>query len=109
MCTLNNIYALYVFYYFSSESRTFQDLSKQTELSYGTVRDSAVFEYFRVKGTNPLEQDSTFAELWRTINKNQGQDNSVTSPAEGIRKVSDTVLLLTDELGSGDQESTYVA
>uniref|UniRef100_A0A673LJ33 Glutamate receptor n=1 Tax=Sinocyclocheilus rhinocerous TaxID=307959 RepID=A0A673LJ33_9TELE len=67
--------------------RTFQDLSKQTELSYGTVRDSAVFEYFRVKGTNPLEQDSTFAELWRTINKNQGQDNSVTSPAEGIRKV----------------------
>ncbi|XP_016377819.1 glutamate receptor ionotropic, delta-1-like isoform X1 [Sinocyclocheilus rhinocerous] len=67
--------------------QTFQDLSKQTELSYGTVRDSAVFEYFRVKGTNPLEQDSTFAELWRTINKNQGQDNSVTSPAEGIRKV----------------------
>ncbi|KAF4102251.1 glutamate receptor ionotropic, delta-1 isoform X1 [Onychostoma macrolepis] len=67
--------------------RTFQDLSKQTEMSYGTVRDSAVFEYFRVKGTNPLEQDSTFAELWRTINKNQGQDNSVTSPAEGIRKV----------------------
>ncbi|XP_059374950.1 glutamate receptor ionotropic, delta-1-like isoform X3 [Carassius carassius] len=67
--------------------RTFQDLSKQTELRYGTVRDSAVFEYFRVKGTNPLEQDSTFAELWRTINKNQGQDNSVTSPAEGIRKV----------------------
>ncbi|XP_051724897.1 glutamate receptor ionotropic, delta-1 isoform X3 [Ctenopharyngodon idella] len=67
--------------------RTFQDLSKQTELSFGTVRESAVFEYFRVKGTNPLEQDSTFAELWRTINKNQGQDNSVTSPAEGIRKV----------------------
>uniref|UniRef100_A0A9J8D7I8 Glutamate receptor n=2 Tax=Cyprinus carpio TaxID=7962 RepID=A0A9J8D7I8_CYPCA len=67
--------------------RTFQDLSKQTDLRYGTVRDSAVFEYFRVKGTNPLEQDSTFAELWRTINKNQGQDNSVTSPAEGIRKV----------------------
>ncbi|XP_021323097.2 glutamate receptor ionotropic, delta-1 isoform X1 [Danio rerio] len=67
--------------------RTFQDLSKQSEINYGTVRESAVFEYFRVKGTNPLEQDSTFAELWRTINKNQGQDNSVTSPAEGIRKV----------------------
>ncbi|XP_036449582.1 glutamate receptor ionotropic, delta-1 [Colossoma macropomum] len=66
--------------------RTFQDLSKQADLSYGTVRESAVYEYFRVKGTNPLEQDSTFAELWRTINKNKGQDNSVATPAEGIRK-----------------------
>ena len=67
--------------------RTFQDLSKQMDVSYGTVRDSAVFEYFRVKGTNPLEQDSTFSELWRTINKNQGQDNSVAGPAEGILRV----------------------
>ncbi|XP_072546031.1 glutamate receptor ionotropic, delta-1 isoform X2 [Salminus brasiliensis] len=66
--------------------RTFQDLAKQADLSYGTVKESAVYEYFRVKGTNPLEQDSTYAELWRTINKNQGQDNSVGTPAEGIRK-----------------------
>ncbi|KAM6956861.1 LOW QUALITY PROTEIN: glutamate receptor ionotropic, delta-1-like [Aplochiton taeniatus] len=66
--------------------RNFQDLSKQGELSYGTVRDSAVYEYFRGKGTNPLEQDSTYAELWRTINKNHGQDNSVSSPSEGIQK-----------------------
>ena len=68
--------------------RSFQDLSKQSDLVYGTVRESAVYEYFRAKGTNPLEQDSTFAELWRTINKNQGQDNSVFSPADGIKKVS---------------------
>uniref|UniRef100_A0A8B9RCJ1 Glutamate receptor n=1 Tax=Astyanax mexicanus TaxID=7994 RepID=A0A8B9RCJ1_ASTMX len=67
--------------------RTFQDLSKQADLSYGTVKESAVYEYFKVKGTNPLEQDSTYAELWRTINKNQGQDNSVSTPADGIRKV----------------------
>ncbi|XP_030642618.1 glutamate receptor ionotropic, delta-1 isoform X1 [Chanos chanos] len=66
--------------------RTFQDLAKQTDLTYGTVRESAVYEYFRVKGTNPLEQDSTFAELWRTINKNQGQENSVSNPSEGIQK-----------------------
>ncbi|KAF6108968.1 glutamate ionotropic receptor delta type subunit 1 [Phyllostomus discolor] len=66
--------------------RTFQDLSKQVEISYGTVRDSAVYEYFRAKGTNPLEQDSTFAELWRTISKNGGADNCVSSPSEGIRK-----------------------
>uniref|UniRef100_A0A8C9VIL8 Glutamate receptor n=1 Tax=Scleropages formosus TaxID=113540 RepID=A0A8C9VIL8_SCLFO len=69
-----------------STIRTFQDLAKQIDLSYGTVRDSAVYDYFRAKGTNPLEQDSTFAELWRTISKNNGQDHSVSSPSEGIRK-----------------------
>uniref|UniRef100_A0A3B4AU80 Glutamate receptor n=1 Tax=Periophthalmus magnuspinnatus TaxID=409849 RepID=A0A3B4AU80_9GOBI len=67
--------------------RTFQDLSAQMDLSYGTVRDSAVYDYFRHKGTNPLEQDSAYAELWRTISKNQGRDYSVSSPSEGIKKV----------------------
>ncbi|KAK1794369.1 hypothetical protein P4O66_011248 [Electrophorus voltai] len=66
--------------------RTFQDLARQVDLDYGTVRDSAVYDYFRAKGTNPLEQDSTYAELWRTISKNDGQDHSVSSPSEGIRK-----------------------
>lgn len=53
---------------------------------YGTVRESAVHEYFQAKGTNPLEQDNTFAELWKTINKNNGFENSVSSPEEGIKK-----------------------
>uniref|UniRef100_A0A8C1SA67 Glutamate receptor n=2 Tax=Cyprinus carpio TaxID=7962 RepID=A0A8C1SA67_CYPCA len=66
--------------------RTFQDLARQMDYAYGTVRDSAVYDYFRAKGTNPLEQDSTYAELWRTISKNNGQDYSVSSPSEGIRK-----------------------
>ncbi|TTN67643.1 Glutamate receptor ionotropic, delta-1 [Bagarius yarrelli] len=66
--------------------RTFQDLARQVELDYGTVRDSAVYDYFRAKGTNPLEQDSTYAELWRTISRNNGQEFSVSSPPEGIRK-----------------------
>ncbi|XP_053805191.1 glutamate receptor ionotropic, delta-1 isoform X2 [Vidua chalybeata] len=66
--------------------RTFQDLSKQMDIAYGTVRDSAVYEYFKAKGTNPLEQDNTFAELWRTISKNNGADNCVSNPSEGIRK-----------------------
>ncbi|XP_067091835.1 glutamate receptor ionotropic, delta-1 [Osmerus mordax] len=69
-----------------STVRSFQDLSKQMDLVYGTVRDSAVYEFFRAKGTNPLEQDSTFAELWRTINKNHGHEHSVSSPSEGIQK-----------------------
>lgn len=66
--------------------RTFQDLARQMDYAYGTVRESAVYDYFRAKGTNPLEQDSTYAELWRTISKNNGQDFSVSSPSEGIRK-----------------------
>lgn len=68
-------------------SRSFQDLARQIDVDYGTVRDSAVYDYFRNKGTNPLEQDSTYAELWRTISKNNGMDYSVSSPSEGIRKV----------------------
>ncbi|KAM7408486.1 hypothetical protein PAMA_002284 [Pampus argenteus] len=66
--------------------RSFQDLSKQMDLVYGTVRDSAVYEYFQAKGTNPLEQDSTFAELWKTINKNNGFEHCVSSTSDGIKK-----------------------
>ncbi|XP_077359555.1 glutamate receptor ionotropic, delta-1-like isoform X2 [Festucalex cinctus] len=66
--------------------RSFQDLSRQMDVDYGTVRDSAVYDYFRNKGTNPLEQDGTYAELWRTVSKNEGLDYSVSSPSEGIRK-----------------------
>lgn len=89
-CAVHSMYScLAAFLHF----RTFQDLSKQVEMSYGTVRDSAVYEYFRAKGTNPLEQDSTFAELWRTISKNGGADNCVSSPSEGIRKVGGELAL----------------
>ncbi|XP_029985519.1 glutamate receptor ionotropic, delta-1-like isoform X1 [Sphaeramia orbicularis] len=70
--------------------RSFQDLARQMDVDYGTVRDSAVYDYFRNKGTNPLEQDSTYAELWRTISKNNGMDYSVSSPSEGIRKAKKT-------------------
>nr|XP_014341697.1 PREDICTED: glutamate receptor ionotropic, delta-1 [Latimeria chalumnae] len=66
--------------------RTFQDLAKQLDMSYGTVKDSSVYSYFRAKGTNPLEQDSTYADLWRTISKNNGADNCVSNPSEGIQK-----------------------
>lgn len=57
------------------------------DVDYGTVRDSAVYDYFRNKGTNPLEQDATYAELWRSISKNNGLNYCVSSPSEGIRKV----------------------
>ncbi|XP_061565198.1 LOW QUALITY PROTEIN: glutamate receptor ionotropic, delta-1 [Cololabis saira] len=65
---------------------SFQDLARQIDVDYGTVRDSAVYDFFRNKGTNPLEQDNTYAELWRTMSKSNGMDYSVSSPSEGIRK-----------------------
>lgn len=64
------------------------------DVDYGTVRDSAVYDYFRNKGTNPLEQDATYAELWRTISKSSGMEHSVSSPSEGIRKVEPRENLL---------------
>lgn len=76
-----------LFLLLTADCRSFQDLSRQSDLVYGTVRESAVFEYFKAKGTNPLEQDNTFAELWKTVNKNNGLENSVSSPSEGIKKV----------------------
>uniref|UniRef100_A0A8D3DMQ7 Glutamate receptor n=1 Tax=Scophthalmus maximus TaxID=52904 RepID=A0A8D3DMQ7_SCOMX len=75
---------------------SFQDLARQMDVDYGTVRDSAVYDYFRNKGTNPLEQDSTYAELWRTISKSDGMDYSVSSPSEGIRKVGSPYAFLWD-------------
>uniref|UniRef100_A0A8C6SIZ3 Glutamate receptor, ionotropic, delta 1a n=1 Tax=Neogobius melanostomus TaxID=47308 RepID=A0A8C6SIZ3_9GOBI len=73
--------------------RSFADLSKQSDLMYGTVRDSAVYEFFRAKGTNPLEQDNMFAELWKIVSKNNGHDNSVSGPMEGIKKVNSYAFL----------------
>lgn len=74
------------------------------------MRDSAVYDYFKNKGTNPLEQDSTYAELWRTISKNNGMDYSVSSPSEGIRKVREHPSihpLSTTSLGCGIIPSVY--
>lgn len=65
------------------------------DVDYGTVRDSAVYDYFMNKGTNPLEQDSTYAELWRTISRNNGLDYCVSSPSEGIRKVGCVCVYVT--------------
>lgn len=71
------------------------------DVDYGTVRDSAVYDYFRNKGTNPLEQDATYAELWRTISKSSGMEHSVSSPSEGIRKVEPREILLCRVLVQG--------
>ncbi|XP_035764677.1 glutamate receptor ionotropic, delta-1-like [Neolamprologus brichardi] len=89
------IWIVYGAFVQQGEKRSFQDLARQIDVDYGTVRDSAVYDYFRNKGTNPLEQDSTYSELWRTISKNNGMDYSVSSPSEGIRKEQIPVLLLS--------------
>ncbi|XP_058246613.1 glutamate receptor ionotropic, delta-2 isoform X2 [Hemibagrus wyckioides] len=67
--------------------QSLQDLSKQTELPYGTVLDSAVYDQLRSKGMNPFERDPMYSQMWRMINQSGGADNNVEDSKEGIRKV----------------------
>lgn len=72
-----------------SLSRSLQDLSKQTELPYGTVLDSAVYDQVRSKAMNPFERDPMYSQMWRMINRTGGGDNNVEESKEGVRKVGD--------------------
>ncbi|KAK5614621.1 Glutamate receptor ionotropic, delta-2 [Crenichthys baileyi] len=67
--------------------QSLQDLSKQTELPYGTVLDSAVYDQVRSKAMNPFERDPMYSQMWRMINHTGGADNNVEESREGIRKV----------------------
>lgn len=67
--------------------RSLQDLSKQTELPYGTVLDSAIYDQVRYKAMNPFERDAMYSQMWRMINRTGAGDNSVEDSKEGIRKV----------------------
>ncbi|XP_030592772.1 glutamate receptor ionotropic, delta-2 [Archocentrus centrarchus] len=67
--------------------QSLQDLSKQTELPYGTVLDSAVYDQVRSKAMNPFERDPMYSQMWRMINRTGGSDNNVEESKEGIRKV----------------------
>ncbi|XP_061623871.1 glutamate receptor ionotropic, delta-2 isoform X2 [Phyllopteryx taeniolatus] len=67
--------------------QSLQDLSKQTELPYGTVLDSAVYDQVRSKAMNPFERDPMYSQMWRMINRTGGADNNVEESKEGIRKV----------------------
>ncbi|NXD40671.1 GRID2 protein, partial [Copsychus sechellarum] len=67
--------------------QSLQDLSRQTDIPYGTVLDSAVYEHVRVKGMNPFERDSMYAQMWRMINRSNGSENNVLESSAGIQKV----------------------
>ncbi|XP_074525818.1 glutamate receptor ionotropic, delta-2 isoform X1 [Halichoeres trimaculatus] len=67
--------------------QSLQDLSKQTELPYGTVLDSAVYDQVRSKAMNPFERDPMYSQMWRMINRTGGGENNVEESKEGIRKV----------------------
>uniref|UniRef100_A0A2I2ZXI8 Glutamate receptor n=1 Tax=Gorilla gorilla gorilla TaxID=9595 RepID=A0A2I2ZXI8_GORGO len=70
-----------------SSIQSLQDLSKQTEIPYGTVLDSAVYEHVRMKGLNPFERDSMYSQMWRMINRSNGSENNVLESQAGIQKV----------------------
>ncbi|KAG8454198.1 hypothetical protein GDO86_000728 [Hymenochirus boettgeri] len=70
-----------------SSIQSLQDLSRQTDIPYGTVFDSAVYEHVRMKGMNPFERDSMYSQMWRMINRSNGSENNVQESLEGIQKV----------------------
>ncbi|KFW82402.1 Glutamate receptor ionotropic, delta-2, partial [Manacus vitellinus] len=67
--------------------QSLQDLSRQTDIPYGTVLDSAVYEHVRVKGMNPFERDGMYSQMWRMINRSNGSENNVVESTAGIQKV----------------------
>lgn len=69
-------------------------MSKQTELPYGTVLDSAVYDQVRAKAMNPFERDPMYSQMWRMINRTGGADNNVEESKEGIRKVGFYILIV---------------
>lgn len=78
-------------------------MSKQTELPYGTVLDSAVYDQVRSKAMNPFERDPMYSQMWRMINRTGGGEGNVEESKEGVRKVSDrgvryTGRMLTEKL-----------
>ena len=78
-----------------STRRSLQDLSKQTDLPYGTVLDSAVYDQVRNKAMNPFERDPMYSQMWRMINRTGGAENNVEESKEGIRKVRRVPLSAT--------------
>ncbi|XP_058852827.1 glutamate receptor ionotropic, delta-2 isoform X2 [Acipenser ruthenus] len=67
--------------------QSLQDLSKQTDIPYGTVLDSAVYDHVRTKGMNPFERDSMYSQMWKMINRTSSAENNVEESQEGIRRV----------------------
>ncbi|XP_043917322.1 glutamate receptor ionotropic, delta-2 [Protopterus annectens] len=67
--------------------QSLQDLSKQTDIPYGTVLDSAVYDHVRLKGMNPFERDTMYSQMWKMINRSNGSENNVEDSQEGIRRV----------------------
>ncbi|XP_078250691.1 glutamate receptor ionotropic, delta-2 isoform X4 [Pogona vitticeps] len=67
--------------------QSLQDLSRQTDIPYGTVLDSAVYEHVRVKGMNPFEKNNMYSKLWQMINRSNGSENNVQESQAGIQKV----------------------
>lgn len=74
-------------------------MSKQTELPYGTVLDSAVYDQVRSKAMNPFERDPMYSQMWRMINRTGGGDGNVEESKEGVRKVGEQAVgRLTEQL-----------
>uniref|UniRef100_A0A8C4QTS2 Glutamate receptor n=1 Tax=Eptatretus burgeri TaxID=7764 RepID=A0A8C4QTS2_EPTBU len=65
-----------------------QELARQTDVTFGTVLHSALYEQLHARALNPsLPEYSTYAHLWAIVSRNNGSENCVRNVAEGLDRV----------------------
>uniref|UniRef100_A0A8C4QTH3 Ionotropic glutamate receptor C-terminal domain-containing protein n=2 Tax=Eptatretus burgeri TaxID=7764 RepID=A0A8C4QTH3_EPTBU len=88
-----------------------QELVRQTDVTFGTVLHSALYEQLRMRALNPASPEhSTYVHLWTTVSRNNGSENCVRDVAEGLARVKrggyiflwDTAVLEHEALNDGD-------
>ncbi|XP_076806282.1 glutamate receptor ionotropic, delta-1-like [Clavelina lepadiformis] len=64
---------------------SFRDLATQTDMEYGTARDTSIYDFLRRKGTSSTELTTMWSSLWKIVNGT----NSFSNPKDGFQKVKD--------------------
>ncbi|CAN0145650.1 unnamed protein product, partial [Lampetra planeri] len=95
----------------TSPISSLQELARQTEMSYGTVLHSSLYEQLRARAANPVgPEHGTYAKLWEAVSRNNGSDNCVHNLDEAVHRVKrgnyafvwDTAVLEFAALSDGD-------
>ncbi|XP_078731503.1 glutamate receptor ionotropic, delta-1-like isoform X2 [Lampetra fluviatilis] len=95
----------------TSPISSLQELARQTEMSYGTVLHSSLYEQLRARAANPVgPEHGTYAKLWEAVSRNNGSDNCVHDLDEAVHRVKrgnyafvwDTAVLEFAALSDGD-------
>ncbi|CBY13592.1 unnamed protein product [Oikopleura dioica] len=64
---------------------SFQDLADQTEMGFGTVGNTSIYDYLKFKSELDNELNSFWSKLWKGVNASQIADAN-----DGFRRVTDS-------------------